>query len=376
LVTIVSVKKPSKYGWSNVRFLSLEDHRRFLLRLEGLAFVGQFLRYARFLLLVMKTGASIIHCHELDAAWIALLACCFRRPCKIIYEVREWFPEIVVRRTTSLVMRRLHRFFLKAADIMASKRVSAIVSVEEPKARRYKIYVRGSIPVLTIENYPRTDLFSPSKERRRMPDAGITGLYSGGISLDRGLEEMLWLTRRINDSGYDFTLILNGTFVDLESRRSYGRLVETYGVAGKVWCTGWVPHHVVPNYVRQADICFAILYPTEIYFRSLPIKIFEYMACARPIIASDLPLISEVVKGSRCGLVVKPADRASLLDAALLLVRDESLRESLGLNGLTAVKEKYNWSFSEISLLNLYSSLLRSNAGTCDWPMLAGQIPN
>jgi len=358
--SIISFKKSGTHCRSGVYFLSLEKPNGILRIVEGLPIIGAFPRYLRFLLLLLRNTVDIIHCHEPDAVWVALAIRYIRKRCRIIYEVREWFPETTIRKGSTSLGGNVRKFVLRGTDILASRRVNAIVSVEEPKAKRYERYVQGRVPVLTIRNYPRTDLFFPSGARPRARAASTVGLYSGGISLDRGLEEMLWLTKQINDQGYDFSLILNGTFIDPQSKRDYYRLTEAYNIARHVTYTGWVQHENVPDYVRQADICFVILHPTEIYYRALPIKLFEYMACAQPIVASDFPLIREIVVGSKCGLLVNPLDKTSIMEATWRLICNESLRESLGKNGLRAVQSMYNWNVSQASLLDLYNSMLRN----------------
>ncbi len=108
------------------------------------------------------------------------------------------------------------------------------------------------------------------------------------------------------------------------------------------------PGHVapprVPGYLRALDVC-AMPYPAEPYFalHMSPLKLFEYMASGRPIVASDLPSIAEVLKDGDTALMFAAGNIDALAHAVQRLRDDEELRESLAMNAYAEVMQHHTW---------------------------------
>ena len=108
---------------------------------------------------------------------------------------------------------------------------------------------------------------------------------------------------------------------------------------------GQVPPADVPHYVRAFDVC-AMPHPPAVQFAryTSPLKLFEYMASRRAIVASDLPAWSDVVCHEESALLVPPADSAALTQAIERLRRDPALRERLAETARKRVLAHYTWS--------------------------------
>jgi len=107
---------------------------------------------------------------------------------------------------------------------------------------------------------------------------------------------------------------------------------------------GQVSPDDVPCYLAAFDVC-AMPFPFTQHFAyyASPIKLFEYMAAGRAIVASDLPGVREVVTDGGNALLVPPGD-SSALTAALIRLRDDpSLRDALGANARQLVMSRYTW---------------------------------
>jgi glycosyltransferase involved in cell wall biosynthesis len=73
-----------------------------------------------------------------------------------------------------------------------------------------------------------------------------------------------------------------------------------------------------------------------------PLKLFEYLAMGRPIVASDLPSIREVLTDSRTALLVPPGDPQALAGALSRLAGDRALARALGRASL-ALAADFTW---------------------------------
>lgn len=105
----------------------------------------------------------------------------------------------------------------------------------------------------------------------------------------------------------------------------------------------FVPHQEVARWYDATDI---VLLP---YQRSLPqagsispIKLFEAMAAGRPIIASNLPPIREIIEHEKTGLLVEPSDIIAWIDAIERLRKEPDLAVSLA-SAARKKAEQYSW---------------------------------
>jgi len=65
----------------------------------------------------------------------------------------------------------------------------------------------------------------------------------------------------------------------------------------------------------------------------------------------------EVVEKNNCGICINPMDPKELSEAIVLLLKDDAKAQEMGLNGIKAVKEKYNWDVEKYKLNKLYLDL-------------------
>ena len=101
---------------------------------------------------------------------------------------------------------------------------------------------------------------------------------------------------------------------------------------------GQVAPDRVPLYLSAFDVC-AMPFPwtTHFAYYASPIKLFEYMASGRALVASDLPSIAEVVADGESALLTPPSDVEALADAIRRLRDDPALRQRLAANAQAIV---------------------------------------
>ncbi len=74
-----------------------------------------------------------------------------------------------------------------------------------------------------------------------------------------------------------------------------------------------------------------------------PLKLYEYLACARPVVVSDIPGVSDLVRGAGAGVVVPPDDPEALGEGIVNILADPEAAEAMGARGREAVLEGYTW---------------------------------
>ena len=93
-----------------------------------------------------------------------------------------------------------------------------------------------------------------------------------------------------------------------------------------------------------------------------PLKVFESWACGTPVIASDLPVVREILEDHVSGRIVPPDRPQSLARMIRFLWEYPELRRELGERGKTLIESTYCWEKIEQQMRSLYQSLL-TNAG-------------
>jgi glycosyltransferase involved in cell wall biosynthesis len=103
-------------------------------------------------------------------------------------------------------------------------------------------------------------------------------------------------------------------------------LAAELGVADRVRFTGLAAREAIPGQVAGFDIA---LQPASVAYAS-PLKVFEYMAAGRAIVAPDQPNLREVLKDGETALLFDPAAPGAFWDAVQRLLADPALRQRIG----------------------------------------------
>ena len=120
-------------------------------------------------------------------------------------------------------------------------------------------------------------------------------------------------------------------------------LVRDLGLAERVEMTGMVPTGEVRQRLAAATMLVLPNAKTAVSERyTSPLKLFEYLSMGRPIIASDLPSIREVLTDGETALLVPPGDPAPLAAAMARLAANAALSDRLG-EAARALAPDYTW---------------------------------
>jgi glycosyltransferase involved in cell wall biosynthesis len=294
---------------------------------------------------------EVIHCHDFDTLPPGLLWR-LAHGGRVVYDAHEDYAAMQAPRLRGLLGGALRRL-LDAAERRLAARADAVITVDDHLARRYphqKTTVLG--------HYPPVE-FAPSAVA--VPAAGPTLVYCGRLSTDRGMLVVAAALHALARDGLRPRLRLLGTWTSAAEEQAF--LTAVAGLEKQVDSRGWVPFAAVPAQLADATIALAPLQPVPRYVAALPVKLFEYMACALPVVASDFPRLRKVVATADCGLLVDPTDAEALASAIAALLNDRELAGRLGGNGAAAFRAAFNWEAIEPRLTGLYASLCPSSQG-------------
>jgi glycosyltransferase involved in cell wall biosynthesis len=238
------------------------------------------------------------------------------------------------------VAARMERYVVARADRF-------FVVVEE---MRQRLVAMGADPssVAIVSNTPDLRVFDAAGDPpAAAPDAATAGagldlIYVGHVTRARGLQQVVdaLALLRGRDGAPAVRLHVAGTGPYLEPLR---RRVAAQGLDDGVVFHGWVAYERVPELVARCDVGVIPHRKTEHTDTTVPNKLFEFMACRRPVLVSDTVPMARVVREAGCGRVFRDADAAHCAESILAL-GDAGERADLGRRGRRAVEERYNWS--------------------------------
>jgi len=191
-------------------------------------------------------------------------------------------------------------------------------------------------------DFPRFSTSGSAQDLRRGNSDQQIALYAGSFFPGKGCDQILAAASHLPQVKF---VCVGGRDREVAE---FKRQVASLGLTN-IEFIGHVPHARIPAYLQAADILVApftedgrdIAGKIIIPFSS-PLKLFEYMAMGKPIIASNIGAIPEIIVHEENGLLVEPGDVDALTEATLRLVRDVALARRLG---ATAQKDarQYSW---------------------------------
>jgi glycosyltransferase involved in cell wall biosynthesis len=131
-------------------------------------------------------------------------------------------------------------------------------------------------------------------------------------------------------------------------------LVKKLKLEEHVVFPGMISHRDIPLYINASDVC-VITRPKGVL--GSPLKVFEYMACSRPIILTKIEGLDDIEKYS-AGILVNVNIR-EIADEIIRLLTNKNLRIKLGENGRKLVLKKYTWDISARKTAQICKNIIR-----------------
>ena len=211
--------------------------------------------------------------------------------------------------------------------------------------------------ITVIPNGVSPSEFSPSPlppREGRIP----TLLYIGTLADWQGLEVVIKaLPKILEQQAIRLHIVGRGRS---RQRKILSKHIRKLGVEGSVLVQSAVPHHEVPALIAESDICVAPLGLNDrnVTQGACPIKVLEYMASSRPLIASNMPIVRELVREDVDGLLFSPNDPEDLANKVLMLLNDVELSKRLADSATERALTKFTWHESQKKLVKVYEKLV------------------
>jgi glycosyltransferase involved in cell wall biosynthesis len=262
------------------------------------------------------------------------------------------------------------KLWLRLCEEFALACASKIVVVSEPS--RDEVLRRG-IPaerVLVIPNAVDPDVFRPdcggdalraslgiARDEIVVGFVGTFGPWHGVRVLQDAIQQLL-----ANPHGVSYRFLLVG---DGLLRAEMRRALEQPERDGRVIFPGIVAPNAVRRYLDASDILVSphVPMPDGRPFFGSPTKLFEYLAMGKPIVASNLDQLAQVLRHDESALLVEPGNACEVASAIRALAADAGLRPRLGQQARRVAIARHTWKQNVATLLSAVGGTRPGNAG-------------
>jgi glycosyltransferase involved in cell wall biosynthesis len=229
-----------------------------------------------------------------------------------------------------------------------STRRDYITVSEWMKKQLHKMFRLQDCDIRVIHNSVDTNVFTPGNEDQRR-----IVLITGRLIAAKGLIYLVEAIPRILRNHPD-TLF---TFLGPGDPRPYVTRLQALQVpASNFIFTGYLKERSeILEYYRRCAIFVA---PT--LYENLPIRILEAMACAKPVVATDVCAIPEAITSGRDGILVPPRSSDALVETISSLLESPKRRYRIGQSARETIVERFDWTVNANRTALFYEEVLAS----------------
>jgi glycosyltransferase involved in cell wall biosynthesis len=331
--------------------------------LKGVALMGYMWEYCYFtgacfvmsLYVAMKHGFDVIHAHNPPDTLFLVAA--FYKPFgkKFVFDHHDLCPELYRSRykAESGFLTTILGLFEKGSLALADVTIATNESYRAIQIERGKVKPENVFIVRNGPNLKRVAYRTPSERLRAINKCILC--YIGALNPQDGVD---YLLRSLRDLLYklnrkDFYCVIMGTGDSLEDLRS---LAVELNLEGYVELTGYVSEEDLMSNLSAADICVDPDPSSPLNDVSTWIKIMEYMALGKPIVAYDLKETHWSAQDA--ALYVKPNNELEFAEGIAKLMDRPDLRAQIGEFGRQRIHNDLKWDVVGQNLLRAYEKLL------------------
>lgn len=260
---------------------------------------------------------------------------------KFVFDIRDLWPDEIVavgdvsdRSLAVRAVRTLEKRIYRSADLICCTTRPFVETVLE----------RGARPEKTkyLPNGADTDVFRPLPAdnhvaaRFRFQDRFVV-MYTGALGIKHGLQTLLEVANMLRDEPDIVFAFAGGGARESELRQRAERMqLKNIVFLGEQQVAD------VPFLIARANVCVSSLLPSFYLEKIVSVKIYEYLACGKPVIGLHSGETARLLNESGAALVVTPGDAEGCAEAVLRLYRDPELCAQLGGRGRGYIEQNFS----------------------------------
>ncbi len=249
---------------------------------------------------------------------------------------------------------------------------SAVIAVTEAIAESIAIIApRRTSRIHVVENGVDTSIYTPRDRTECATSLSLNldverVVFAGAFQLWQGLPDLVAAISILSQRRKNVELLLVG---DGPLRTDIEAAIDRLVLNEHVHITGYVSEEAVVNYICASDVCVApynIGAASEIEngvcsygarLRGSPLKVYAYLACARPVVASYFREAGAYIEDEGAGVAVVPGEPKLLADALDRILSNPDEAKKMGARGRKITEHRHDWSAVVDSYLEVLASI-------------------
>lgn len=294
--------------------------------------------------------ADIYHFHDPDLLPHILSIKKALPKAKVIYDIHENYVGRFVNWRLPSFLGNIFRSYEKSIiskldgySVVSGSMLGLFQSVSTPS-----LIIRNSTDISRLRNLDLSSL-SPFE---------IPTIYTSGTnSHARHCLQSVKSLKFIEEEQLDYQMLFVGRYmkgIEVELKDQAKR----DGTHNKLQLEGMLPWE--ENFLRTAKaFCGCVFYEDNVNNRvGIPNRLFEYMYCGLPVVATDFPELRKIIEKTECGILVDSEDPQSIANGFIQLLKDPIKAKEMGNKGRKAIEEKYGYHIDIRNTFDFYKSLL------------------
>lgn len=254
----------------------------------------------------------------------------------LFFETHEIFAQTYREEHSHLnAAARRKMTILAAREDFVYRHSQGLITITQSLADDVRKYYQVDTPTLVAPDGVDEELAAQAPQYP--PNAVPVLLYLGSLHPWKGVEILIRTMQYVTGA---ILKIAGGIATRIAELRS---LAEQLNVDGRVEFMGPIDPIKRFEVIAAADICLLPSSDSSIGSRfTSPLKLFEYLAMSKPIVASDLPALREILQHNETALLTAVGDERKFAESINLLLADPGLRARLGANA-KEISRRYSW---------------------------------
>lgn len=248
----------------------------------------------------------------------------------------------------------IYRYLIRSVDSI----ITVTPGIRREMIKKYNVQ---SDRISVIENGANVNMFRPMDQKTCREKLGLNKkakyvCFVGNLAPWQGIEYLVKSSSLIAEKESDARFLIIGYGVMGETLRG---MVSDINMSDRFLFTGKIPYEKVPLYINASNVCVAPFIRARNEKIGLsPLKIYEYLACGKPVVASDIKGVENFLRDSNSGIAVEPENHEELAESILILLQNEDTSKEMGEKGREIVTQKHSWDTAAEKVLEVCRSLI------------------
>lgn len=328
----------------------------------GNGFVGYIWEYSYAFLMMfllsfvvwLRDGIDIIHAHNPPDIMFIIAAFYKLWGKKFIFDHHDLSPEMFCARfgkPDSHFVYKVLAWFERMSCRVADHVIATNDSYKQIQIARNGLLAEQ---ITVVRNGPNERLAPSAPDPALRQKATILLGYAGIIGPQDGVDYLLRVLHQLvyQLNRRDIFCVIMGKSDILAELKA---LTKTLDLEEYVWFTGWFGEEELLRYLSTVDICLDPDPSNPYNDRCTMIKMMEYMALGKPIVAFDLP--EHRISAADAAIYARPNDEYDFAQKIAELIDSPDRRQQMGQIGRKRIETKFAWSYQEQNLLSAYEKV-------------------